>query len=350
MTNPLRIGVAGLGFGAAVHIPGFQALDGVIVTACLGRRPDHTRDIAQQYGVPAPCDDVDTFLDQPLDAVSLALPPDAVAPILERVLKRSLPVLCEKPIANDAVTARRLANLAKDRNIPTAVDFQFRHLPVFQSIKHMLENGDVGTLRSVNLHWHVHSYAHRTGQWSWKNDRTRGGGVMTLLGTHALDMVEWLFGPVERLTARFDHRASQILAPGPETVVAEDSAKILLELATGCTVTLSISNAIPGQTLHRWTIDGDKASIVAENPTTDYMAHFLLTRKIANGLAQVIPTAALPASEDGRLPSFCALAENFINSIRTGTPCAPSLEHGARVQELLSFCRLADKTQTWVTV
>jgi predicted dehydrogenase len=51
LLRPLRIGIAGIGFGAAVHLPALRSLPGVTVATIAGTRPDKTGEIARKCGV-----------------------------------------------------------------------------------------------------------------------------------------------------------------------------------------------------------------------------------------------------------------------------------------------------------
>jgi predicted dehydrogenase len=192
---PLRVGVAGLGFGRAVHGPALAALPGVSVAAVLGRDPARAYAAAAELGGARACTGLDDFLGQGLDAVSLALPPAVQETVLEKVIAARIAVLCEKPPALTAACAGRLAGMAA--GLPTAVDFQFRELPAFRAAKDLIDSGTIGGVAQAEIAWHVESYAQREKRWSWKTDRTLGGGVLTLLGTHVLYLVEWLLSRVE---------------------------------------------------------------------------------------------------------------------------------------------------------
>lgn len=48
---PVRVGVIGVGFGATVHIPGFQS-EGVEVVAVTANRQERAEAAAQQFGIP----------------------------------------------------------------------------------------------------------------------------------------------------------------------------------------------------------------------------------------------------------------------------------------------------------
>lgn len=343
---PLRVGVAGLGFGRAVHGPALAALPGVSVAAVLGRDPARADAAAAELGGARACTSVDDFLGQGLDAVSLALPPAVQETVLERVIAARIPVLCEKPPASTAACASRLAAMVA--GLPTAVDFQFRELPAFRTTKDLIDSETIGAVTKVEVIWHVESYAQREKLWSWKTDRTQGGGVLTVLGTHLLYLIEWLLGRVEALTARFDDRATRTFAP-PGTEAAEDGCMMMMTLAGGAEVAVSVSNARPGETLHRWSIGGEQGTMMLENPTSDYMHGFSLTHYSRAGSVLLSrPDPVIP--EDGRLAPFATLAERFLGAVRAGDASAsrPSLEDGARVQALAEAARRAAAEDGWI--
>jgi predicted dehydrogenase len=232
--------------------------------------------------------------------------------------------------------------------LPSAVDFQFRELPAFRAAKELIDSGTIGAVTQAEIAWHVESYAQRAKRWSWKTDRALGGGVLTLLGMHVLYLVEWLLGRVEALTARFDDRATRTFAP-PAGEAAEDGCTMTMTLAGGAQVAVSVSNARPGETLHRWSIGGERGGVVLENPTSDYMHGFSLTQY--GGAGSVLlsrPDPVIP--EDGRLAPFATLAQRFVGAVRAddASASAPSLEDGARVQVLAEAARRAAAEGRWI--
>src|SRR4051812_17754760 len=107
MTKPFRVGVAGLGFGAAIHVPGFRRLPDVEVAGICGRDLARTTKIAESLGVANAFTSIEQLLDSGIDAVSLALPPAHNTRGAALAIERGIPVLCEKPLAIDPTTARR---------------------------------------------------------------------------------------------------------------------------------------------------------------------------------------------------------------------------------------------------
>jgi len=76
--RPLRIGIAGLGFGASLHAPVLRSFPDVQLVGIAGRSVDKAQGVADMLGIPKGCGSVSDLLDLNLDAITLALPPDQV--------------------------------------------------------------------------------------------------------------------------------------------------------------------------------------------------------------------------------------------------------------------------------
>src|SRR5204863_3272477 len=97
----IRIGVAGVGFGAAVHIPAFQS-EGIEVAAICSRRPERAQEAADRFGVERTFTDYDDMLGMDgLDAVSIVTPVALHHPMAMAALRAGKHVICEKPFSTD---------------------------------------------------------------------------------------------------------------------------------------------------------------------------------------------------------------------------------------------------------
>lgn len=332
MPKPLRIGIAGTGFGAAIHLPVLQSLPGVTVTALAGARHDKTVEIARRSGIAVACRTIEELMAQDLDAVTLALPPDLAEPAVELALDRSLAILAEKPLASSAAAAERLARRATGHT--AAVDFEFAELDCFRALHNLLARGELGRIRTIDVEWTTRSYADRNRIWSWKTDAARHGGVLTLLGTHVLFLLEWLLGPIVLIDAVADNRATQRFAPSGG-VGAADTVSWRGHTAAGAAIAVALCNSAAGSPRHRWTIIGERGSAVLENVTDDPVAGFSLAQVRPNGVTREIISEPTIAG-DSRMRPFRMLAERFTAAIRDGTGCQPGFVAGARVQRLVA--------------
>lgn len=342
----IRVGIAGLGFGADVHLPAFRTIPGVDVIALLGTTSDRAKEIEKRTDLPVESD-IGAWLDHKFDAVSVALPPPAIGGVVSAALERRLPVLCEKPLGKSAAEAERLARLAD--GIATGLDFQFPELETFSALKAAIDERAFGPIRHASVTWLTNSWAHRSGHWSWKTDADRGGGVLTLLGTHLLYLTEWLFGPVSALFARRDARVTERLFPSPGANAADDLLTLVIEHRHGPILTATVGNASPGISVHRWIVVGDRGTAVLENETRDYMAGFALRVLDENG--KVVLSRTPPVGDgDGRLPPFRRLATRFIDAVRLGRDFQPSFDAGARVASLTDAVRESAAAGAWIPI
>jgi predicted dehydrogenase len=333
--RPFRIGIAGVGFGAAVHAPALRAIPGVEIVAIAASTRERAAGVAASLGIGTGCVGIAELLALDLDAVTIALPPLANEEAVAAALGTRVAILAEKPLAVSAERAADFASRARART--AAVDFEFRELASFAACKKLIDGATLGAVRDIRLTWQTRTAAFKHRAWSWKTDAARGGGVTTLLGTHALYMLEYLFGAMTDISGHAEARLTAGFAP-PGATAAEDTVEWSFAFASGARGTASITNAGPEQPLHRWEIAFERGTAVVENTGWDYMAGFGFTARDNSG--RVIAQAAEPGgSEDGRLPPFRRLAERFVAAAREGRPCQPDFAAGARVQSLIAMLR-----------
>jgi predicted dehydrogenase len=340
--HPIRIGIAGLGFGRDVQLPAFQSIPGVTVAGLLGSNRDRAAKVSQETGLPVLVDP-ERWLDIGFDAVSVALPPIETENVCKSAIARGVAVLVEKPLGRDGAAAHALAESAAGR--PNAVDFEFAELQTFRDLRSILDEKLIGDVRHVAITWLVESWAHRRGIPSWKLDATRCGGVLNLFATHLFFMLEALLPKVDSLSAHLDCRAASRVV-GTTAPPAEDLAHVTMKHSGGALSSIVCSNSSPGAFMHRWVVVCDRGTAVLDNPTKDDVTGFTLT--IWGGDGSVIRHSKEPkAVGDGRIPLFRRIAERFVASVRTGEACRPDFSAAARVADLVDAARLAASSGGW---
>lgn len=306
----MRVGVVGLGFGAAVHVPALQRLEGVEVVALAGSNRARAQQAAEAAGIPLGCGSVDELLEQRLDAVTVAVPPARQADVAAAVLAAGVPVLAEKPLAAGVEKAEELGELA--RSVTNAIDFEFAELRTFQALREAV-GGAYGGVRSVDVTWLTRPRAGRPRS-GWKDDPGRGGGVLALLGSHVLYLLEWLFGSLD--------------------AVAADASAARLRLSCrigGIPVAVTLDNCSHAQR-HEWRVELDEETLTASNAGLDATQGFRLLTASGSVLAEE-PADPHP---DGRVAAVAALAARFLAGAAEGRPVRPSFADGVRVQRLMA--------------
>ena len=344
--RPLRVAVAGLGFGYAVHLPGWLDQPGVEVVGVASRRRDKAMDAAARHGIAHATDDVEELLALEPDIVSIALPPDVTAAAAQSALMRGIAVVSEKPIAATLAEASALARLSA--NLTTAVNFSFSELDTFRALRDGLVSGELGTPIRAELAWRTESYAHKHYIWSWKTDGRRFGGVVSSFASHVAHLAEWLLGPIHSLEASLDNLRTRTFTP-PDTVAAWDRAEILLHHRNGTTARVLLDNAAPGEDIHEWVILCTKGSyrLVKEQP--GIMTGFVLYRVPTGGAAEVVARDRHQDNAGGRALPFRRLLDRFVAAVRAGGQCEPGFAQGCRTQYLMAQIEASASTMSVLT-
>jgi predicted dehydrogenase len=179
------------------------------------------------------CPSLDALVTDPeIEAVIVSTPPSAHAEGVLAALSAGRSVLCEKPLAPDPATARRMVIEAEKRGLAFLCGFNHRFFPAVASVREALSSGTVGSLDRVR------AYAGHAGtpefSTPWITDRQIvGGGALMDNGIHVLDLVRHLAGEIVEVTARVSSRVYDF--------DVEDNASVQMVAANGCIVTLEAS-------------------------------------------------------------------------------------------------------------
>jgi predicted dehydrogenase len=192
-----RLGIVGLGRAGGIHFAAAQGLPAAHVAAVCDADPA-ARERAVAAGVRAYAT-LDALLDgAALDGVVVCTPPADHADTTRRCLARGLHVLCEKPLALttwDVLTMLQAANRAQRK---VMVASKFRHVPEVAGARALLAAGEIGAPVAFEISF-CSPVAMET---RWNADPAHsGGGVIIDNGCHALDVVSYLFGSIERIQA-----------------------------------------------------------------------------------------------------------------------------------------------------
>jgi myo-inositol 2-dehydrogenase/D-chiro-inositol 1-dehydrogenase len=83
------------------------------------------------------------------DAVNLIVPAEAMADLGERILRKGIPLMLEKPPGTGGRQVRRLIRAAAMRHTPNMVAFNRRFLPLVARLRAQLSESPPGSLRYV---------------------------------------------------------------------------------------------------------------------------------------------------------------------------------------------------------
>jgi predicted dehydrogenase len=333
--NKIRIGVIGAGFGKAVLVPAFRAHDRCIVAAIAASHEESAQRAASELGIARASGDWRTIVDDPdIDAISVATPPPVQVEVARRAIAKGKHVFLEKPLATNAAEAKALLTAATKKRVIHAVDFEFPEVPAWSRARDLLPM--VGEPRNVVVQWHFETYAHRTQADSWKLKPAEGGGTLNHFVSHVFFNLEWLLGPIARLTARIDDSGG-----APDVLV-----NAWLTFKSGMPGSIAVSaNAVagPGHTVE---IFGARGTLTLRNPGPSYFDGFSLTL----GTRESVSPIPVQRLEKDRIEVVSRVVRRFVDAIASGGSVEPNISHGLRVQKLLDAARRSNKDREWVKV
>lgn len=270
MKASIRVAVIGAGMAGQAHAFGYRnatmaadlaGLDLVLNTVV---DPDLAlaRSVAARYGFAAASADVDAVLSNPeIDAVSVALPNFLHLDVLGRAIRSGKHVLAEKPVGRNLEEAGELARLAAASTAVTGVGFSFRRLPGLAAVADAVATGQVGTVHTVRGWYYADYAADPSAPWSWRYSQEKsGGGAVLDIGSHAIDAVQFVAGPIVRVnsaqlrTVLPSRPWSRGQATGPGgaasaevgPVTNDDTALLTVELNNGATGHIALSRIAAG--------------------------------------------------------------------------------------------------------
>ncbi len=267
MTTP-SIGVAVIGAGMAgrAHASGYRSaptvfgggLPEVRLVAIADAYEPFAADTAQRYGYERAETSWEAIAEAPdIDAVSVVVGNALHREIAEALLDAGKHVLCEKPLAPSVAEGQAMVDRAEKSDQVAAVGLTFRRSPAINAIREQITAGTLGPVRHFSGHyWCDYGFDPDTPM-SWRYRGGAGSGALADIGTHLIDLGEFLCGPVRSvrgtvlttvipdrpvpLGVAVGHAGGVPVSDTREPVENEDIATFTATFASGAAGTFAVS-------------------------------------------------------------------------------------------------------------
>ena len=177
-----------------------QATDSSLV-AVMRRDAARAADYARRHGVPRWYDDARALIEDPgVDIVYVATPPSTHAQYAIAALRAGKPVYVEKPMARTSDECEAMLAASRAAGLPLFVAYYRRALPRFLKVRELLLAGAIGEPRRVRtvLHRVLDPAWASAPELPWRvRPEVSGGGLFVDLGSHTLDLLDFLLGPLK---------------------------------------------------------------------------------------------------------------------------------------------------------
>ena len=287
----MRIALAGGGAFGEKHLDGLKNIDGVEVTALVGRTLEPTRAMADKYGVAFATTDYDEMLARDdVDAVILATPTQMHAAQSIAAMDAGKHVEVEIPLADSWADCEAVMAKQKETGLVCMVGHTRRFNPSHQYVHNRIKAGEYNIQQmDVQTYFFRRKNINAKGQArSWTDH------LLWHHAAHTVDLFAYQAGPIIQ--------ANAIQGPiHPELGIAMDmSIQMKAESGAICTLSLSFNNDGPLGTFFRY---------IGDNET--YIARY---DDLVNGKEEVIDVSKVDVSMNG----IELQDREFIAAIREG--------------------------------
>jgi predicted dehydrogenase len=268
--SSIGVAVVGAGMAGRSHAAGYrtaptlydEGLPEVRLVAIADVNQAFAADTARRYGYERAETDWRALAEAPdVDVVSVVVANFLHREIVEGLLAAGKHVLCEKPMAPTTEDAEAMVAAAEASGRQTGVGFVFRRSPAIAAVRDQVASGAIGRPLHFNGHYWCDYGVDPRAPMSWRYKGGPGSGALSDIGSHLIDLAEFVCGPIrsirgaalptvigERalpLGAAVGHAAAE-LSDKTEPVENEDLVSFTASFASGATGTLSASRVAYG--------------------------------------------------------------------------------------------------------
>jgi predicted dehydrogenase len=299
-----------------------------------------------------------------VDVVDVCTPVALHRPMAVAAAAAGKAVLCEKPLARDVAEAEEMLAAVRAAGVPHMLCHNYRRVPAVALAKRLLADGRLGRIhhfRGVYLNDRlVDPQAPRT----WRHDRAQaGGGTITDLGSHMIDLGRHLLGEIAEVTAQLTTFVSERPLPGgggTAPVDVDDATVALLRFEGGVLGTLELSRFATGhRNYNRFEINGSAGSLAFNLERLNELELYDRADGSLGGFRTILVTERDHPYLSAWWPSghvlgwehtFVHTVYDFIEAIAAGKPVAPDFEDGLRAQRVIAAAQRSAVSRRWELV
>lgn len=310
-----NFGIIGTGLIADIHAQAIQSLGNANLAGVCSSDPANANTFAKKYNCKAFANYAEMLESSEIDIVTIATPSgNHMEPALEAA-KLGKHVLCEKPMEISLERIDKMIAAHKNAGTYLGGIFNYRYNDSVTILKKAIVEGQFGNISYASVHvpwWRSDEYYKSKWRGTWALD---GGGALMNQSIHMIDLLQYLAGPIDSLSAYIATRGHDIEVEDTATAIVKFKNKFLGGIY-GSTA------SFPGQ-FRRIEITGTRGTaILVENAftvwqfvdQTDEDSQILNRFKEIHGGGGVSDPSAI--SYESHQKNILA----FIKSIESGTP------------------------------
>jgi UDP-N-acetyl-2-amino-2-deoxyglucuronate dehydrogenase len=259
----VRLGIIGLGAEGGMYANFITEgkVKNMVIGAICDNDPAKKQVAEEKYpGIPFYDNYIDMLESGDVDAVVTTVPHYLHPEMGIEALKRDIHALVEKPAGVYTKQVQELNDFAASKpELKFAIFFNQRTNPLYKKVKEIIDNGEIGSIRSTNwiitTWWRPQGYYDQS-EWraTWGGE---GGGVLVNQAPHQIDLLQWICGMPKKVYAKVNYGSQR-------NIVVEDDVTAVFDYGNGATgVFVTRTHDVVGT--DRLEIVGDKGKIIVDN-------------------------------------------------------------------------------------
>ena len=320
MTREIRIGLIGFGWMGQAHSRSYRNIPVYFPEAGIEPRlvaisdnvPERLDLATQNFGYEHGTMDWREVVDRDdIDVIDITAPNALHQEIAEAAAAAGKHIFCEKPVGIEPAATAAIELAARRAGVITGVGYNYRWAPVVQYTRQLIADGRFGELTHYRGRFFSMYGRDRLGMLSWRFLQDEGGyGALSDIMSHAIDMAQYLCGPITRLVSVKEIFVKERPLPKPGTgthydrgapgdptgtVTNEDYVGALVQFANGVRGTLEADRSIFGpQSSMAFEMNGSLGAASWDHEKLNQLQLYLAEEQHNDGFVELLAGDTLP--------------------------------------------------------
>lgn len=371
----LRIGLIGCGFMGRTHTNGYKRVGDFFpeleyrpeLKAACSRSKDKVQTFADQWGYQSIETDWKNIISrEDIDAVDICTPNNMHAEIAIAAAAAGKMILCEKPLARTLSEAQQMVDAVEKAGVNNTVWYNYRRIPAVTLAKQIIDSGKLGRVFHYRANflqdWTINPELPQGGEALWRLDAdAAGSGVTGDLLAHCIDTAMWLNGAivdVSAVTETFIKERVHQASGKVQKVGIDDACIFHCHFENGALGLFESTRYARGhKALYTFEINGEHASIrwdLHDLNRLEYFDH--ADDSIVRGWRSIHVTDGdhpymnrwwIPGACIGYEHAFVHQVADFLKSLETKEPCAPTFKDALETQKVCEAVLDSAASKSW---
>ena len=267
-TAPVRVSLVGCGRISANHLDAIASIEGFELAAVCDIDALRASAAGLKFGVPSFTSYEQMLRDVPSELVSIATPSGLHPEHAILAARAGRHVVSEKPMGISLAGADAMLRECEQHGVRLFVVMQNRLNPPIQLLRRAIAKGRFGQIFTVNTTVRWSRPQEYYDQSPWRGTWALDGGAIMNQASHYVDLLQWLVGPVDSVSA--------YTATLARTIEAEDTGVAVMRYRNGALGVLEVTMLTYPKNLEgSVTVLGERGSVKIGGTAVNRIEHWM---------------------------------------------------------------------------